>query len=102
MVTDYSADDISFDLACWIADDEEPNGYRIQNDNPTVRTIDVAAEAEVWGIDLEADAGLSPAIPYANWVPEGANFIVCPGESCLVWIHTIGGVITGIVEQYTP
>ena len=102
MVIDYTSDDITFDLACWIADDNEPNGYLIQNDNPALRTIPVAAGAEVWPIDLDYEGGLAPPIPYSDWVPEEANFIVCPGDGCLVWIHTESGVITELVEQYTP
>ncbi|MDX1469153.1 MAG: hypothetical protein R3258_07405, partial [Acidimicrobiia bacterium] len=87
MVTDYSNDGITFDLACWIADDNEPNGYRIENENPSLRSIAVAADAEVWRIDLDFEGGLAPSIPYSDWDPEAANFIVCPGDGCLVWIN---------------
>lgn len=102
MVTAYSAEDITFDLACWFSDEDEPNGYRIRNDNAALRTIAVADGAEAWRIDLDFELGLAPPIPFSDWVPETANFIVCPGESCLVWIHTEGGVVCELVEQYTP
>lgn len=98
----YSATEIMFDLACWFSDDAEPNGYRVQNDNPNVRTISVAEDATAWRIVGDISNGVIEQVPYAEWVPEDAFYVVCPGEFCLVWIRTEAGALEEIVEQYVP
>jgi hypothetical protein len=110
---DSAADDeIEFDLACWFSGDAAilataedgkesppPNDYYVRNVNPQLRSITIAADAQVaWlpnpgGPDLET-------ISYAEWLGgrdlRGVEFQ--PG----VWLTIEDGEVTEMTEQYVP
>lgn len=106
---------IDFDLACFFfgdaanvaaAEDGEteipvPNDYYIRNDNPALRTLVVDAAAVVHRIPSEPSAGLEP-IGWSEWPAERSGYVPCPGESCLVWLYVNDGLVTEVVQKYTP
>jgi hypothetical protein len=96
--------EFTFDLACYytgpIAEtiaagrgDEVNNDYYVVNDNPTLRTVPVAAGAtascvELGGADLNVPCAISDipdsSVPWA------------------VWFRVVGGRVDRAVEQYAP
>lgn len=111
-VTDASAADIDFDLACWFigdaaiaatAEDGEesppPNDYYVRNTNSALRTLSVADDAGVtWLASVGSPA--SATIDYPGWLVEreGRGVELQPG----VWITVTGGEVVEIEEQYVP
>lgn len=101
---------ITFDLACFFtgaaavaaatADGAEAFDFYIRNDNPTTRSVPVAADPEVFGVS-NGSGGIE-MIPVVGWPPTPGAFLECPGEFCAVWLYVNGGVATEIVEQYLP
>lgn len=102
MAVEHLEAEIVFDLACWFEDSNAPNGYRIENDNPSLRTIGIAEGVMVWRVDLDAEGGFAAPVPYAEWVGNYSVIVSCPGDFCLVWLRTEGGLIQEMVEQYVP
>lgn len=102
MAVEHLDTEIVFDLACWFSDPGAENDYRIENDNPTLRTIEVAPGAMVWRVELGSEGGFAAPIPYADWVGNYSVIVSCPGDFCLVWLRTEDGVIQEMVEQYVP
>ena len=113
LVDAAGATDIDFDLACWFTGDaavlasaedgEEsppPNDYYVRNVNPDIRTIPVAAAAEVAWLPNVGDPGSEVTVPYADWLTGRTNRGVDlqPG----VWLTVAGGEVVGIQEQYVP
>jgi hypothetical protein len=109
-----SADSTSldFDLACWFSGDgailaaaedgEEsppPNDYYIRNVNPQLRTIPVAATADVSWLPNSGDPSTQTTVPYADWLAgRAARTDYQPG----IWVTIAGGEATFIEEQYVP
>ncbi len=102
VAVEHRSDEIVFDLACWFDDPDADNGYRIGNENPNLRTIQLAEDAVVWRVDLDVEGGLAPPVSYPEWVGNYSVIVSCPGDFCLVWLHTVGGVVQEMVEQYVP
>lgn len=103
---------IEFDLACFYfgdiawekaaeAGEEANNDYWIVNQNPSLRTVPVAADADVWTIAGDATLG-HQKLPYAQWTGAESTYTPCPGESCTVWLYVNDGAIDEILEQYLP
>ena len=72
---------IEFDLACWFSGDEAilaaaedgeesppPNDYYIRNVNPQLRTVAVAATANVFWLPDTGDPSNQTTVPYADWL----------------------------------
>lgn len=113
MMIGYTENEITFDLACWysgeLADQKAAeeggsadNGYWISNQNPALRTIAVAETAMAWRIAGDISAGEMEQLAFAEWVPEDAVYLICPGELCLVWLRIEAGAVAEILEQYVP
>ena len=92
---------LSFDLACYYVGaaaeaeaasrgDEVNNDYYVVNDNPTERSITIAAGATASCVDLGAQALMVDCTP-----PDVAG-------DWNVWIRVVGGQVTRMVEQYAP
>lgn len=109
--TAWTTTSVEFDLACFYTGDaataeaaargEEsppPNDYIITNDNPTLRTVPVAADAVGWRLDLNNE--LSPA-PFADFIADPGEYQAC-FDFCLMWLYVNGGEVTEIVSQFVP
>lgn len=105
--------ELDFDLACFYfgdiaydegeADGEEVNNdYYIRNQNPTIRTVAVAADAVVWTLGTFDGVGEHSEVPYSDWPAPGPSYIECPGDFCLVWLYVNDGEVTELVEQFVP
>lgn len=107
----WTTGDVDFDLACFYtgnaaaaeatARGEEsppPNDYLITNDNPTLRTVPVAAGAVGYRLDMNIE--LAP-VPFADFIADPGEFQACP-DFCLMWLYVNGGEVTEIVSQYVP
>lgn len=113
MIISANPDSVEFDLACFFFGDnaneaaaedgvEEipvPNDYYIRNRLPNLRTLPVASDAVVH--TLGASIEDFETVGWEQW-PVSPSFLQCPGESCLTWIYVNGGLVTEVVEQYTP
>lgn len=109
---DLQPDAIEFDLACFFTGDAAateaaarglesppPNDYLIVNDNPTLRTVPVAADAEAWRLVLSVEL---VSTTYADFRVDAGEFQACPGDGCLLWLYVNGGQVTEVVSQYVP
>lgn len=103
---------VTVDLACfWFGDiaydvgaaagEEVTNDYFITNDSDRLRSVPVAGDAIVWTIAGDPTEGHS-ARPFASWPSGEPTYVRCPGDGCLVWLYVNGGLVTEVVEQYTP
>lgn len=110
IVTETSADELEFDLACWFTgadavaaaaeDGEEPppNDYYVRNQNDLIRVIAAATDAEVtWYPDF-GDPTSEATTTYADWIELIADRDFTPG----VWLEIEDGVIVAIAEQWVP
>jgi hypothetical protein len=114
---------LEFDLASFLTGEEAteaarehgdeappPNDYYIVNDNPRLRTLAIATDADIrvldWnrccdvfvGLDVDAFADLMAR-------PGGAieiDGVLYTGTASTYWLTLEGGVVTGIEEQYLP
>ena len=108
-----TATEISFDLACWFTgeaavlataeDGEEsppPNDYYVRNDNPQLRTIPVAIDAEVTWLPNAGDPSTEETVTYAEWLSGRTRrgLEIQPG----VWIIITGDEAVEVREQYVP
>jgi hypothetical protein len=107
----WTTSSIDFDLACFYSGDaaiaeatargEEsppPNDYIITNDNPTLRTVPVAAGAIGHRLDNSIETHV---VPFADFIADPGDFQNC-FQFCLMWLYVNGGEITEIVSQYVP
>jgi hypothetical protein len=92
---------LGLDLACFYVGaaaeaeaasrgDEVNNDYYVVNDNPTVRSLPVAAGAVAECVDLEPTLTMvacGPAEVAADWT---------------VWVRVVDGEVDRILEQYLP
>ncbi len=103
---------VTVDLACfWFGDiayeigeaigQEVTNDYFITNNSDPDRSVPVASDAIVWTIAGDPTEGHS-AVPLASWPSSEPTYVQCPGDGCLVWLYVNGGLVTEVVEQYTP
>lgn len=117
---DPAAPSLSFDVVQWLVGEDAtdawqeeypddpngpPNGYFIENENPTVRTAPVADDVVVRlvRLDEDADADLDPGtfaeLPdYLAGQPDQNGAI----SHTPYWLAFEAGEITGICEQFTP
>jgi hypothetical protein len=103
---------IEFDLACFYTgaaaaaeaaarglESPPPNDYLIVNDNPTLRTVPVAADAQAWRLVLSVEL---VETTYADFRLDAGEFQDCPGDFCLLWLYVNDGAVTEVVSQYVP
>ncbi len=111
-VTEIRPDSVVFDLACFFFGDvawekaaetgeEAPNDVWIVNENPRLRTLEVAGDAVVWSITADPTLGRQ-GVAFGDWPTSPNTYIPCPGEFCGVWLYVNGGRVTEIGEQYLP
>jgi len=104
-VVGKGASSIDFDLACFFfgdiayteaaADgDEAFNDYYVRNQNPAIRTVPVAPGATVYNLD-DGSTHFS-AFTFADWTPHPLDLTIG------YWLAVNGGVVTEIMEQFTP
>lgn len=103
---------VQFDLACFFLGEEAdkaaledgeamvpvPNGYYVRNDDPTVRTFDVAGGTQVLHYPT-GDPAATQVLDYAEWAGRVAD-----GQVLLlgVWLTVDEGAVVAIEEQWTP
>jgi hypothetical protein len=104
VTADPAAGTYAFDLACYYVGaaaeseaasrgDEVNNDYYVVNDNPTLRTLPLAAGATARCVELGAgvvDVDCSPSD-----IPD-------PETPWAVWLRVVDGEIDRLVEQYAP
>ncbi len=111
LVKGVGAASIDFDLACWFsgeaavraaradgAESPPPNDYYVRNVNPALRTLAVGSGATVTWFRNVGDPTTETTTGYSEWQAAQAGRGAVPG----VWVRVAGGVVTEIVEQYTP
>lgn len=96
---------LSFDMIQWIEDEAEPNGFRIENDNPQVRQAPVGAGAAVSILELVPDVHNVPVDFEA--LPEHLAGSPKPEEGGALsaspyLLSFADGTISGVCELYTP
>ena len=109
-VTDPTAANLMFDLACWfngagaieatLEDGEEsppPNDYYIRNTSADTRTIPAAGDVTVRWLPPDDIANLAD-IGYADWLAIRPERDWLPG----VWLEIENGEVVAIEEQYQP
>lgn len=95
----------TFDLACYFSGDaayaegerlgvEVNNDYLVTNDNPTMRTVPVAAGATARCVDLGSGV-LEEAACEPSDIPD-------PELAWAVWFRVVDGRVDRLVEQYAP
>jgi hypothetical protein len=113
---DADASSVTFDLACFFYGDaaneaaEEdgfdeipvPNDYWIRNEVHTTRVVPFDDEAVVHTLGADIEDEPFETVSVEDWLGLKKRFIMCPGDSCLVWLYVNGDHITELVEQYTP
>lgn len=103
---------VEFDLSCFFLGEEAdkaaledgetmvpvPNGYYVRNDDPTLRTADVAGSTQVLHYPT-GDPAVSHTLPFPRWAElvESGDLIVTG-----VWLSVDEGAVVGIEEQWTP
>ena len=103
---------VEIDLACfWFGEiayevgesfgEEVNNGFYVQNENSLIREVPVGEDPIVWTLAGDTTEGHSP-VAFEDWPLDGFSYVPCPGDFCGVWIYLNDGLITEIVEQYTP
>jgi hypothetical protein len=110
-VDDATAADITFDLACWFSgtaaeqaaaeDGQEsppPNDYYVRNVNATLRTVPVAAGAQVHWLSSTGDPTTATTVDYVTWLAERESRDFQPG----VWLTVVDGMAAFVEEQYVP
>lgn len=103
---------VQFDLMCFFLGEEAdkaaledgeamvpvPNGYYVRNDDPALRTFDVAGATQVLHYPT-GDPGAAQVLDYPDWarlVAQGQ--ILLPG----IWLTIDDGAVVAVEEQWTP
>ena len=110
LVADFSADGISFDLACWFsgddavvasaADGEEsppPNDYYVRNHNTLLRSLEVDASTPVTWYPSGAPDDVAEGT-FADWTEHLAEEEIWFG----IWVTITDGQVTEIEEMWVP
>ena len=103
---------IEFDLACFYFGDlayekgaeagvEVANDYFVSNENPGLRSVDIANDILVYEIDSSAPDTFV-TVQFADWPLDPSGYTACPGTFCIVWLYVNDGEVTEMVEQYVP
>lgn len=116
---DVAAQTMRFDLAYFLTGDEAnqaaaehgdeapvPNDYYIVNDNPRLRTLAIAPDAEVWVIDWTACCDLVPGEiqPFVDAFAtrHHAWDALYQGSQAPYWLTVESGIVVKIEVQYLP
>lgn len=116
---DVAAQTMRFDLAYFLTGDEAnqaaaehgdeapvPNDYYIVNDNPRLRTLTIAPDAEVWVIDWTACCDLvhGEIQPFVDAfaMKHHAWDALYQGSQAPYWLTVESGIVVKIEVQYLP
>jgi hypothetical protein len=116
---DVAAQTMRFDLAYFLQGEEAnqaaaehgdevpvPNDYYIVNDNPRLRTLAIARDAEVWVIDwtdcCDLVQGETQPFVDAFATKHHAWDALYQGSEAPYWLTVEGGVVVKIEVQYLP
>lgn len=116
---DVAAQTMRFDLAYFLTGDEAneaaaehgdevpvPNDYYIVNDNPRLRTLAIAPDAEVWVIDWTDCCELvqGEIQPFVDAFATKAHAwdALYQGSEAPYWVTVEGGLVVKIEVQYLP
>jgi hypothetical protein len=103
-ITSVSESSFEFDLMCFAplpeGSTEEDGIGDITNTNPTLRTIPVDPDSDVYVLDM-ANSWVQQ--PYSTWHVDPGAINGCPLEWCsAVWLYVNGGEATEIMVIWTP
>jgi hypothetical protein len=103
-ITSVSESSFEFDLMCLAplpeGSTEEDGIGDITNTNPTLRTIPVDPDSDVYVLDM-ANSWVQQ--PYSTWHVDPGAINGCPLEWCsAVWLYVNGGEATEIMVIWTP
>jgi len=96
-IASLTAGAIEFDLICFapLAPDEDGAGH-LTNDNPKLRVVPVASDANVYAIGPD---GFWELQSYSEWYLDPGQVGFCPPEGCWdVWVYVNGSEVTEIVQ----
>ena len=100
VAVDTAAGTITFDEATWIADDGEPNGYRIENPDHTTEVLPVASGTLVsvlWRTGDPTSEDVTDLLGLSEWFDE----LGTPDEAAFdVIVHD--GAVTSLAFRYRP
>jgi hypothetical protein len=80
--------------------DGPPNDYYIRNEDPLLRTLEVAPDAEVGLVFLTEDG--DPDVDPATFEDLAGYVARDEGRAAVFWLTLRDGVVTAIEEQYRP
>ena len=91
---------IGFDAAAWVNSDDEPNGYRIENPEPTVVTLRVADDAAIEVLQATGDPSTATDVDVSglqDWAEGPAA-----GQDLAFDLDVTDGQVTGLRFVYRP
>ncbi len=97
---------IDIDYIEWIDDNTAPNGFRIKNSNPLIRSFEVLTSSPIYLIDFTNDGKISPKISFTDFIDvlkgTNPNYNFGP-DSPPFWVTiNASNQVIEIKEQYTP
>lgn len=94
---------IDIDYIVWIDDPSMPNNFRIQNDNPLIRTFEVSPNAKITLLSATDPAVSFPGDFEVFTLLDDPNFEYARWYSGAPYTITLDGdIITEITMRYTP
>lgn len=97
---DADAATVDFDPATWVADDDEPNGYRIDDPDAATVTLPVASDATIEVLTATGDPSTATEVDVtglAAWADGPAS-----GQDLAFDVVVDGGVVTTMTFVYRP
>lgn len=97
---DAASATIGFDEAVWVNSDDEPDGYRIENPDPTVVTLPVADAAVIEILQATGDPSTATEVD----VPGLQDWAEGPaaGQDLAFDLEITGGAVTTLRFRYRP
>jgi hypothetical protein len=97
---DAAARTITFDPATWVMADDEPNGYRIDNDEAEAEVVPVAADGEIEVLLQAGDPATAASVDIAGL----EDWFLGPtsGGEVAFDVTVAGGEATNLAFRYRP
>lgn len=97
---------IDIDYIDWIEDPSAPNGFKLSNVNPVIRTLKVSPSAKIYLIDWTDGGMIVPQISFSELVSvingTSANYNLGPGNQLFDIDFDKNSLVTKISLRYTP